>query len=325
MRNGRRWGKNTSACFQPLQHFFSLSFSFSPPPPPLKIRQAVDSWPVFLVGRNAIILTVLLGVSARLDSKLTAVTLAAAQTALLYLSQRAACEAVLVGFVGSGSYYMRTQAFIDRVVAASEWPVSAVAAAGSGSGGGIGVGVPPAPALAAAASVYFSPHPYHASFSSDSEARACVAVMTELQVVAALLLVAFGTKPKPVEKEVEEDDSGARRRRRLARRGRTTTSSSSSSSSRSSSSSSSSGRRLRLFRRWAFFLVASAGVLRVTWSFLRSGGRERGVGGISCDLELDRSPPGWSIGGSSSGDPVSEGLSLAGKLRHVFSRGVFAP
>ena len=286
-------------------------------------------------------MTVLLGLTARLDSELVAVALAAAQTALIYRSQRAACESLLDGNIEIGSYYLRTQAFIDGAMDASARLFSSVA----------GVGGSPASSLSS------FPYPYPAAASSspsELEARACVAVMTEFQVVSALGLVAFGTKPKPERKEAEEDDDdddgddddddesndGARRRRRrlLERRGRRR-----------------GQRRRSLLHRWALFLVASSGVLRVAWTLLRSGGWERGVGGAggaggaggfggsggsggsvgsssssSCCLG-ESIPPGCSclggIGDSSSGGVPAGlvGLSPVAKFRHVFSRGVFAP
>ena len=260
---------------------------------------------MFIAGRNAITIAVLLALTARLDSKPTAVALAAAQTALFYRSQRGACESILDGFVGIGSYFGRVESFIDRAMGASAWPVSAVAAAGSSGG----VSPVPTPALAA---VVASPHPYHASFSAPSEyeVRACVAVMTEFQVIAALVLVAFGTKPKSEEKEAEEDDddesedggggSGVRRRRRLALRGR---------------------RMSRLFRRWALFLVASAGVLRVAWAFLRSLGWERGIGSV--DGGFGSVGVGTRAGGFSADSSIPM-FSIGGKLKRMLGNGLFA-
>lgn len=123
---------------------------------------------------------------------------AVAQTALLFRGQRPACEAVLVGYVGIGEYYSRMQGFIDRALSASSWLQQAVAVEGRG-----------AKALTAPADNSSSSLRSSAS-SSASEAGACVAVMTELQIVAALVLLAFGTMPPGPGKEEAAGEGGER-------------------------------------------------------------------------------------------------------------------
>ena len=264
---------------------------------------AVGSWAQFVTGRTVLFGTLVLGLTSRLPPALGA-AVAVAQTLLFHRAQRRACDAVLVGYVGSGAYYVRTQRAIDGLLSASGWLQAAVAVAversGSASPGGGGQRAPAAAAAAAAAaakssssllsssSALSSSSSSPPSFSFETEARACVAVMTELQVVAALVMVAFGTRFKVEAREgkgggEEEKDGGGggggggnrgRRRRQaqlppapeglreereLARR----------------------RRRRRLSHRRAFFCVLSLGVLRVAWEMLRAG---EGGFGFGCSV-----------------------------------------
>ena len=308
----------------------------------------VESWARFAAGRMVLVSTLFLGATARLPGLLSA-ALAVAQTALLFRAQRSACEAVLVGYVGSGGYYLKTQRLFDGMLSASSWLLSAVSVEGGGNGRGGGNGngggggrgngggkpfVPPPPSLSSP----FSTPSSSCRSSSEDEVRACVAVMTELQVVAALVLVAFGTRPPRAEEAAAADDDdgdgdgdgdrSGRETRRQARR-------------RLQRQRDRVRRRRRLFHRRAFLAVASLGVLRVAWALLRrDGGGEGGVvggiggvgGGGAAGTSNEKFSSGWSSSGSggssssstgsNSGSPVP---SIVEKLKLVLGNGLFAP
>ena len=288
------------------------------------------SWARFFAGRTVLVSTLFLGLTARLPAFLAAV-LACAQTALLFRAQRPACEAVLVGYVGIGSYYVRMQAFIDEALSAGSWLVSAVEAAGGGGGAAAASAAVAAAAPSPPSSFSLLPGVSHSSSlslrsASEAEARACVAVMTEFQVVAALVLVAFGTRPKQPKVVGNggsrfgggaggQDGRQTQRARRKARL------------------------QLQLQRRWfrfrwrrrlfykrAFLAVASLGVLRVAWALLQSNGGSESVGGGGSGGTTGNSrvPAGWSSsGGGVGGDSSIQLLSIVGKLKLVLGKGLF--